>query len=259
VSDFIDVNTYLSRWPFRRVHGDETPALVERLRRHGVTQAWAGSFDSLLHRDIAGVNLRVAEECRRHGDGLLTPIGAVNPKLPDWEDDVRRCREVHGMPGIRLHPNYHGYPLDDPDFLKLLDAAEKQKLIVQIALSMEDERTQHPLVQVPHVDVTPLAEQAKSRPALRIVLVNAFRAMRPEKLDRLIEAGNVSFDIAMLEGIGGVGKLLTTVPHDRILFGSYAPYFHFEAALLKLQESELGGEQRSAIVGENANRLVADR
>jgi predicted TIM-barrel fold metal-dependent hydrolase len=255
--ELIDVNVSLSYWPFRRLPGDEAPDLVAELRRQGVTQAWAGSFDALLHRDLAGVNARLAETCRKHGDGLLVPFGAVNPKLPDWEEDVRRCHEEHRMAGLRLHPNYHGYKLDDPDFARLLDVAAARKLVVQIPLTMEDERTQHPLVLVPHVDATPLVAHAKRLPHLKLVLLNAFRSLRGEKLEALAEAGNVSFDIGMLELVGGVGDLVQKIRVDQVLFGSYAPFFYFESAVLKLKESALDATRHRAIASGNAKRILS--
>jgi len=253
---FVDTNVTLSRWPFRLLTADEPHALVAKLKRNGISQAWAGSFDALLHQDIAGVNDRLAKTCREQGGGLLVPMGAINPLLPDWQEDLRRCHEAHKMRGIRLHPNYHGYKLDDPVFATLLKEAVVRGLLVQLSVTMEDERTQHPLVQVPHVDTGPLAALAQELPQLRLQLLGAFRSLRPPAAAELAASGKISFEISMLEGVGGVKQLLKHVPVEQVLFGSHAPLFYVESAVLKMQESELASFQQEAICQLNAQRLL---
>lgn len=252
----VDTNLTLGLCPFRRLPLDDTRALVARLREQGVTEGWAGSFDSLLHKDVSAVNARLADECRSSG-GLLLPIGAINPSLPDWREDLRRCAEVHRMRGIRLHPNYHGYTLGDPVFAEVLDAATERSLLVQICVIMEDERTLHPRVQVPPTDSTPLAALLRERPRARVQLLNAFRTLRGKPL-ALLSAAGVRFEIATLEGVEGITKLLVETDLDRVCFGSHAPFFYFEAAALKLKESVLNATQLSAIAAANARWLIPD-
>jgi hypothetical protein len=129
-------------------------------------------------------------------------------------------------------------------------------LIVAIALVMEDERMMHPLLRVPPVDPGPLAELVGQIPGSRLLLLNALRTLRGERLAALLRAGDVSVEIAMLEGAGGVARLLDEVPLERVLFGSHAPCFYFEAALLKLQESPLAPAQIEALRQENARRCL---
>jgi len=252
----IDTNVYLSRWPFRRLNGDDPEWLVAKLSDAKVEQAWAGSFEGLLERDIAGVNTRLAETCRRFRDGMLIPFGAVNPRLPDWQEDVRRCHEQHTMPGIRLHPNYHGYKLDDPVFAELLKLAAERRLLVQVALLMEDPRTQSPLMRVPAVELAPLAAVVKATPGLRLELINCSSQIGREEYAAALSAGNVSMDISMVEGVAGLARLGRQVPLARVLFGSYYPFFYFESAVLKVQESGLDEESQNAIWVENARRLM---
>src|SRR5262245_4006067 len=128
----IDTNVHLGQWPTRRLKYGDTPALVAKLRKHRIEQAWAGSFEGLLHKNLLAVNERLAAECRDKGEGMLVPFGSVNPVLPDWEEDLRLCHEVHRMPGIRLHPTYQNYTLDHPDIPRLLAMASERGLIVQL-------------------------------------------------------------------------------------------------------------------------------
>lgn len=253
----VDVNVHLGRWPFRRVKGDEPAELVAKLKAQDVQSAWTGSFDALLHRDIAAVNARLVEDCQRHGKDKLIPFGTVNPALPFWEDDLRRCHESHHMPGIRLYPAWHGYRLDHPSFVALLKSAAAQGLIVQLALRLEDERTLHPLLRLHPIDLTPLLELVASLPRLRLVLLNHTGVANADFLRKLARAGQVSVDIATVEGVGGASQLLQAVPGDRVLFGSHYPFFYYESAVLKLRESRLEPAQDRAIRRENAKRLLS--
>src|SRR5262249_45403734 len=128
----IDTNAHLGHWPFRRHGFEETSRFVTKLRALKVEEAWVASFDGVLHKDVASANARLAAECGDHGGGLLVPFGTVNPRLPDWPEDLRRCHELHRMPGVRLYPNYHGYPLDDPEFSRLLKLPTAPKFLLHL-------------------------------------------------------------------------------------------------------------------------------
>lgn len=231
----IDTNVHLGRWPFRRLRGDGSAAeLAELLRAKGVTQAWAGGFEGVFHLDVAGANARLAEACR---GGFFLPFGTVNPALPDWEEDLRRCHDVHRMPGIRLYPGYHDYALDDPRLAALLRAAAERKLLVQVALKLEDVRVQHRLARVPAADPALLPDVD----GLRLMLLNA-------PADR-----RFAVDISAVEGAAALAAL----PAERLLFGSHAPFLTWDAAALKVKEAGLDEGRRTSILSSNARRLLA--
>src|SRR6185369_14231119 len=111
-----------------------------------------------------------------------------------------------------------GFKLDHPAFAKLLTLATGRRLVVQIAADMEDERTQSRLAQVPHMDAKPLMPLLKNLPGARIVLLNWFRAVPADLVTQLAAAG-VCFDIATVEGVGGVAKLIEQISIPRVVFG----------------------------------------
>ncbi len=249
----IDSNISLFRWPFRRLPLDNATKLVSKLTSLGVHKALAGSFEGLLHRDIALVNQRLADECRPFKE--LDPIGCVNPALPDWERDLQRCKAELGMSGIRLFPNYHGYALDDDRFAKLLALAGEANLFVQIASAMEDGRTQHPDMQVPDVDLAPLALQLKAAPNVRVQILN--HRLRGPLLQQLAALPNVYFATARVDGTDGVPVLTNAVPAGRVLYGSHAPFLIPEAAMIRVHESgQLSDDQLRAVYGGNAERFL---
>src|SRR4051794_31311406 len=192
----IDTNFSIGHWPFRTLPGEDPAAVTKQLRQSGITQAWTGHLDGLFQRDVAAVNLRLAETCRHVEAGLLIPFGAVNPTLPDWEEDLRRCHETFHMPGIRLHPNYHGYTLDGPRFARLLELSAARGLVVQLVACLDDEP--HFLLSPPktQVDLKPLADKIGAHENLRLVVANGYRSKGDDSFRALAKAKQVHFDFA---------------------------------------------------------------
>lgn len=253
----IDTNVSIGDWVTRRSGMPNANQLLAKLRQLGVASAFAGSIDGVLHTDIAGVNARLAATCAQDGAGMLVPFGSINLTFPDWEDDLRRCQEEHKMPGIRLHPNYHGYTLEDARFVRLLEIAARRRLLVQIAVQLEDSRSQNPVLAAAPVQVAPLVDALAKVPAARVMLLNAGSPILGSAplIQKLTKAG-VLFEVATLEGVAGIEGLYQRVPEIRVCFGSHVPYFYFEAALLKLQESSLTPDQLTAVQSGNARSAL---
>ena len=140
-------------------------------------------------------------------------------------------------------------------FADLLHLVARRGLVLQLVLSMEDVRTQHPLIRVPPVDVSALPQLLRSEPAARLVLLNWAPSLRGQRLRPLADAGALYFDISTIEGIEGIAHLVEQVSPDRVLFGSNAPLFNFEAALLKVQESGLPEDKKNMLFEGNARRI----
>lgn len=260
----IDTNVNLFNWPFRALKYRNTKALVAKLKKHRVIEAWAGSFEALLSKDMNGVNTRLAAECREHGPRFLIPFGSVNLAWPDWEEDVRRCHEIHKMPGLRIYPGYQPFDLDHPGLESLVKMTLERGLILQVVFGMEDPRVYHPIINVGPVTFAPLLRAVKGTPNAKVQLLHFDGSIRGDGLSQFMAQTNTFMDISRVEGNGAVGRMIGSVqglnsgrvPVERIVFGSHAPYFPLETAILKLIESPLAAQQLQAIMQGNARRLL---
>jgi predicted TIM-barrel fold metal-dependent hydrolase len=263
-SGIIDTNINLFQWPFRRLKYDSTIELTAKLKKHRIVEAWAGSFEALFAKDMAGVNERLARECKQHGEGLFIPFGSVNLAWPDWEEDLRRCHEVHNMPGLRIYPGYQPFGLDHPGMQRLMGLTAERGILLQIVFGMEDPRVHHPVLQMGTVALGHLLRWVEMTPKARVQLLHFPNTGNAQEFARFITQPNTYLDLSAIEGNGAIARMLGSfealpsvqAPLDRILFGSHAPFFPVETALLKLIESPLEANQIAAITHLNARRLL---
>jgi len=244
----LDTNVTLFRWPFRRLPLDETEKLVAKLRSLGITKALAGSFEGVFHRDLTSANARLFEECARFPE--LVPVASITPSKSGWERDLDAAKTA-----IRLHPAYHGYGLDHPGFADLLLAAAERGILVQVAVALEDPRTQPELMRVLEVDLSPIAEAMAKAPKAKVQLLN-WKGRSP-LTNTLRELPNLSVDIALADGTDAVATLVKTFGPERVLFGTHAPFLIPEAALVRVHEAELAEDDLLAVIRSSADHWLA--
>src|SRR5699024_9874634 len=206
--------------------------------------------------------------CHAYGEGMLIPFGTVNLAWPDWEEELRRCHEVHGMRGIRIYPGYQPFDLGHPDFGSFVQQAAARNMVLQIACDMEDARVHHPAIDIRSAKIDLLPDILSRIPEAKVQLLYWNHQVGNALLNKLVEETSVVLDISRIEGTGAVGRLIegnpwrgtaAPVPVERLLFGSHAPYFPVEANVLKLFESPLTAGQATAIMNGNARRFIKSR
>jgi len=146
----------------------------------------------------------------------------------------------------------------------LVRMTSERGLILQVVFGMEDPRVHHPIINVGPVTFAPLLKAAKSKPNAKVQLLHFSGSTKGDDLSQFMVQANTFVDISHLEGNGAVGRMVGSiaglpsarVPVERIVFGSHAPYFPVETALLKLIESPLAAQQLQAIMQGNARRLL---
>ena len=75
-------------------------------------------------------SLRNNEKFFEESDGRrVLSFGCIHPEYEDYKSELRRLAE-HGIRGIKLHPVYQKCDIDDIRFLRIIDCAAENDLIV---------------------------------------------------------------------------------------------------------------------------------
>jgi len=251
----IDANASLGHWPFRHLQDSDADGFVRLMDAYAIAQAWVGSFEGIFYRDMGQANRMLAERAASHRDRLL-PWATLNPAFPGWHHDLAVALDL-GMVGVRLYPNYHGYELSDTCLTECLTAVAAASLPVAIYQRVADERLHHWRCMVPPVEMELGLEPLVDRfPDLPLLWVGG-TTPAVVSLAEVVRQGRVYVDTSRLEGIECVARVVDAVGADRVLFGSHAPFFYLEAALLKLTEAGLDRSTRAALLHRNATDVLA--
>lgn len=249
----VDTNASLGHWPFRRLSHNTAAGLLGLMDGYGIAQAWVGALEGIFYRDLTAANEGLREAITGHEDRLL-PWAVINPAFPGWEEDVQEA-EAAGFVGVRLYPNYHGYTLTDGGLRDLLGAARARHWPVAIYHKVQDERLHHWHMAVPPTDMTGLNKLVEDFPQVPLLVMGQGVPFAAQYAS-LFAGSRLYMDISRCEGVAGVADLVRLAGPEHVLFGSHAPLFYLESAVLKIQEAGLSEADREAVLHRNARRVL---
>jgi hypothetical protein len=198
--------------------------------------------------DFDAANARLA--ARTRGRDRFHGIGRVNPLATESATHTERALEDYGLCGIKLHPWEEQYAITHPAVRPVLETADERDAPVWIHAGYPN--VSHALS---------IRRVAQAFPSVSFVLTHTSQLDISGRSgsDALLlarETDNTYFELSGVYRRDLIEDLVETVGPDRVLFGTNAPYFHPTVEKSRVTGSELADDEKRALLGESASRLL---
>lgn len=252
----IDAHAFIGNYAFRRLRRNDVTGVLAMMEQFGISKSCVASAESILFKDVHDGNRMLYDATREHADRFVL-YATINPAYAGWQRDLKECVD-RGFKAVRLYPIYHGYSMEGPETLAIIDAATEVGLPVSFQCRVEDVRQRHHMDVVDNLDPERVLKVAEQRPKATVILVeglpsyprNSDTWKRMHALPFYVEFSRMS---SVLEK--GIEIMVGALGPDRVLLGTGFPFKTPSPAFLKLQCLKADDETKEDIAGGNAKRL----
>ena len=234
--------------------GDGTIAnLLEREQEAGLEKCVVLCAATAPAQVIPANNYAISLQ-REHPERVIA-FGTVHPGYDNWKNELARIKAA-GIRGIKLHPDFQSFWLDDPRLLPIFEAAQKD-FVFEIHIGDRTSPEKNP--SYPYK----LASILRQFPGIRVIAAHfggyrmwshALEVFSDNRFENLWFDTSSTTPFATPEL---AHKLLNTFPRERILFGTDWPLYDPVEELQRLQS--LGGlsDSEMEVIMSNASALLA--
>ncbi|MBE6582816.1 MAG: amidohydrolase, partial [Ruminococcaceae bacterium] len=185
----------------------------------------------------------------------LIALGSAHPDSEILEDELQRLID-HDIRGIKIHPEYMPYYIDDPEWDRVFSLCEEMGIFV---LS----HTGFDRVSPDKTASTPdrVAKVLDRHPNLTFIGAHmGGNRFYPQVLEYLCGRPNLYLDTAIMSRLDKnnlyVSRIIESHGVDRILFGTDAPWSEPKNEVLFIKSLGLGKENEEKIFHLNAEALL---
>ncbi len=200
---------------------------------------------------VRGINAWAAKIPEEHGN--LISFGTIHPAQDDWEDEIRWLID-DGIVGVKLHPDYQEFFVDDPALFPLYRGLADAGLVAMMHAGVD--------IGLPEpVHCTPdrLARALDAVPEMTVIAAHMGGYDCWDDVERYLIGRDCYFDTSYsLNDLGP--QRMTSMIHahgiNRIVFGTDSPWTDQSAEVNAFRALSLTSSEIAQAMGENALRLL---
>ena len=197
-----------------------------------------------------GINKWAVELCK--SDDLIS-LGTLHPMQENWQSEIDKL-VANGIRGIKLHPDYQEFFVDEPEYVPVFRALADAKLIVLFHAGVD-------IGLPPPVHCTPdrLARLLDAVPDLTTIAAHMGGYKCWDEVERYLVGRNLYFDTSYsISGLGAdrMAAIIKAHGPGRILFGTDSPWTDPASEIPAIRMLDLPHDDVEAILGGNAARLL---
>jgi len=186
----------------------------------------------------------------------IVPLPSIHPRAPDAVGQAHRVAEA-GLLGIKLHPYYQDFDVDDEALFPLYRALDQLGLFVVCHTGFDFAFSrQH------KADPVRILRVLDRVPSLRFITTHMGAWDDWDEVEKYLLGKPIAMDVSLSVDMLGRERaraMLSAHPADCILFGSDSPWSSQADTLGLLRALDLGAEREQRLLGKNAEALLVAR
>lgn len=182
----------------------------------------------------------------------LISFGSVHPDC-DWSYFLDWLKE-NQIKGIKLHPDYQGFFVDEPRMQKIYEAILKRGLVLIFHTGFDDG-----IGEPVHASPRRLKSILPMFRGEKVVFAHMGGFRRWEGVCEHLLGEDVFFDTscsAEFMGFSQFEKMIRIHTPEKVLFATDLPWTNPEQEIRKIQSLCISQEEKEKILGENARQLL---
>lgn len=186
-------------------------------------------------------------------DDEIVPFGTLHPHNTDWKDELETISAM-GLKGIKFHPDYQGFFVDEKEMFSIYEKAFELGLIIVFHAGLD--------IGLPapyHCTPDRLAKVVDAFPGGKIVAAHMGGFLFWDEVEKFLVGREIYFDTSYcLDHMKEeqIKRIIDNHGYEKILFATDSPWCDQKEEIEKICLLDLKPEIKNAVLAGNALKLL---